>query len=213
MTELFASRNTPDNPVVRDETESAGSLLTERSHSLWSQLVAPPPLQPPDWLRSRIRRLFLVSLGVPVDLDEILPASKQKKLVLPSINFEVDQSSSGKGERSSSASNGHRQSKDKALSSSTVQPDRSDRKRRGAAAIPQFDTSTARLLCSKTSEALKNLTDEELVSHVKQLEELKQGAALALEYWLVERDNAQGDKEAFEEVIENLVKHAKKIRK
>ncbi len=62
-------------------------FLTSRSASLWSQLVAPPPLQPPDWIRSRIRRLFLVSLGVPVDLDEILPASKQKKLVLPSISY------------------------------------------------------------------------------------------------------------------------------
>jgi len=53
--------------------------------SLWNQLAAPVPLNPPDWKRSRIRRLFLVSLGVPVNLDEILPASgKKKKLVLPS---------------------------------------------------------------------------------------------------------------------------------
>ena len=62
--------------------ESNSTFLSERSLSLWSQLVAPPPLQPPNWVRSRIRRLFLVSLGVPVDLDEILPKSKQKKHVI-----------------------------------------------------------------------------------------------------------------------------------
>ncbi|KAL8871585.1 MAG: hypothetical protein Q9174_002609, partial [Haloplaca sp. 1 TL-2023] len=55
-------------------------FLTDRSHSLFTQLTAPPPLSPPNWLRSRTRRLFLVSLGVPIDLDEILPKSKQKKL-------------------------------------------------------------------------------------------------------------------------------------
>ena len=73
----------PSISINPEETRSI--FLSERSHSLWSQLVAPPPLQPPDWVRSRIRRLFLVSLGVPVDLDEILPASKQKKLILPSF--------------------------------------------------------------------------------------------------------------------------------
>ena len=50
-------------------------LDNERAMSLWNQLAAPVPLNPPDWKRSRVRRLFLVSLGIPVNLDEILPAS------------------------------------------------------------------------------------------------------------------------------------------
>src|ERR1700753_1836134 len=75
----YASQPAPSQPPSK--------FLSDRSLSLYSQLVAPPPLAPPNWLRSRIRRLFLVSLGVPVDLDEILPASKQKKLILPSIHM------------------------------------------------------------------------------------------------------------------------------
>ena len=75
-----------DAPTLPPLSRDNPIFLTPRSASLWSQLVAPPPLAPPDWIRSRIRRLFLVSLGVPVDLDEILPASKQKKLVLPSLH-------------------------------------------------------------------------------------------------------------------------------
>ena len=66
--------------------------------SLWNQLASPVPLNPPDWKRSRIRRLFLVSLGIPVNLDEILPASgKKKKLILPSTKPETPKPSlSGK---------------------------------------------------------------------------------------------------------------------
>lgn len=61
------------------------------SASLWTQLITPPPLPIPDWKRCRIRRLFFVSLGVPVDLDEILPAAtKAKKLILPSIRKSQD---------------------------------------------------------------------------------------------------------------------------
>ncbi|ORY81018.1 hypothetical protein BCR37DRAFT_62573 [Protomyces lactucae-debilis] len=59
-------------------------MLTDRAISLWKQLTAAPPLQPPAWKHSRVRRLFLVSLGIPLDLDEILPKMTHKKLVLPS---------------------------------------------------------------------------------------------------------------------------------
>ena len=86
LQQLFpAAKEVSTLPPVEPIRESSAIFNTERSLSLWSQLVAPPPLQPQNWVKSRIRRLFLVSLGVPVDLDEILPASKQKKLVLPSI--------------------------------------------------------------------------------------------------------------------------------
>ena len=75
-------------PPVEPLPADSPIFPSERSRSLWKQLVTPPPLQPPNWTKSRIRRLFLVSLGVPVDLDEILPPSKQKKLVLPDVNLE-----------------------------------------------------------------------------------------------------------------------------
>ncbi|WBW71396.1 DUF5102 family conserved fungal protein, associated with clathrin coated vesicle [Schizosaccharomyces osmophilus] len=41
--------------------------------SLWDKLIEMPVLQRPDWLRSSIRHIFLVSMGLPVDLDELLP--------------------------------------------------------------------------------------------------------------------------------------------
>jgi hypothetical protein len=48
---------------------------------------------------------------------------------------------------------------------------------------------------------------------VKRLEALKGAANEALEYWTKKTDETIGDREAFEGVIENLVKHARKVRK
>ncbi|KZF22104.1 hypothetical protein L228DRAFT_261324 [Xylona heveae TC161] len=180
-----------DNPI----------FLTERSASLWSQLAAPPPLQPPNWVRSRIRRLFLVSLGVPVDLDEILPASKQKKLVLPSI----------KSPRPSF--DGRRESSSGKQGSQTLDSSSSDSRKRREPQPPELDLPSTKMLCTTTEAALLNLNDEELRSHVQKLEDLIGKAGKVLEYWLKRKDSAIGDKEVFEGVIENLVKHARNVRK
>ncbi|KAI9842126.1 MAG: hypothetical protein M1838_003257 [Thelocarpon superellum] len=207
------------------ETDSV--FLTERSASLYSQLVAPPPLQPPNWVRSRIRRLFLVSLGVPVDLDEILPASKQKKLILPSTHLSSASLQTGdhaahhglaspaspvstarlkKGTANSSTSSLHSPSQRGSSSSHN--------KRKGPAPAPAFDAIAACFLCTSTTEAmLANFSEEELDAHLKLLEDLSARASDVLQYWLQRKDGALGDKEAFEGVIENLVKHARKVRK
>ncbi len=69
------------------------------------------------------------------------------------------------------------------------------------------------MLCSMTDTALTGFNDEELRAHIKQLEQSTARAGEVLEYWLQRKDEALGDKEAFEGVIENLVKHARKVRK
>lgn len=69
------------------------------------------------------------------------------------------------------------------------------------------------MLCMTTEAALSNFPDNELRAHIRDLEELTARASEVLEYWLKRKDNALGDKEAFEGVIENLVKHARRVRK
>lgn len=208
--------DTIDTSVLPPITAENPVFLTQRSASLWAQLVAPQPLQPPDWIRSRIRRLFLISLGVPVDLDEILPASKQKKLVLPSMHLNPSSGSPRNSTDSRSISrlkqgdgNGSTTSLD-----SQGKPSRSDsRRRRGPAPAPQLDLVSARQLCTITDEALNGLTIDELKEHVKKLETMEGTAKEVLEYWTKRTDEKLGDREAFEGVIENLVKHARKVRK
>ncbi|KAF4462866.1 hypothetical protein FALBO_10304 [Fusarium albosuccineum] len=195
-------------PLSKDSTV----FFTPRSASLWSQLVAPPPLAPPDWIRSRTRRLFLVSLGVPVDLDEILPASKQKKLVLPSLNVPATSPRTSSDSRSVSRL---RQGEGNNSSTSVDTQGRpsASRKRKGPPPQPELDLVAARHLCMTTDEALNGMTDDELKAHVAKLEGLEGAAKEALEYWQKRTDEKIGDREAFEGVIENLVKHARKVRK
>lgn len=76
-----------------------------------------------------------------------------------------------------------------------------------------MDLVSARQLCEKSDEALNGLDDVELGDHVKRLEELEGVAKEVLEYWTKRTDEKLGDREAFEGVIENLVKHARKVRK
>ncbi|KAI1435317.1 hypothetical protein GGR50DRAFT_336559 [Xylaria sp. CBS 124048] len=196
-----------DNPI----------FFNPRSASLWSQLAAPPPLQPPDWIRSRIRRLFLVSLGVPVDLDEILPASKQKKLVLPSLHRITSNGSLRTSTDSRSVS--HLRKSDANDSSVSVdsqgkeKPRSRSKKRKTPPQIPDFDLVAAKQLCATTEEALRGMTDLELQQHVMKLKDMEVIAKEVHEFWKQRTDEKIGDREAFEGVIENLVKHARKTRK
>ena len=64
-----------------------------------------------------------------------------------------------------------------------------------------------------TEEALNGMTDEELRAHVATLQELEGTAKEVLDFWTKRTDEKIGDREAFEGVIENLVKHARKTRK
>jgi len=210
--ELFPQASDADTSKL-PSPEIGQSLLTERSQSLWAQLVAPPPLQPPNWIQSRIRRLFLVSLGVPVDLDEILPASKQKKLVLPSLEVEAERSPSRSEDNIANSTVTKLKQENDSSTSFNSTNSKPERRRRGPAPPPFIDLNFARRLCSTTDAALNNLTDQELEDHVAALKTYSRSAQELHEFWSVKRDSAQGDKAAFEEVIENLVKHAKRIRK
>jgi hypothetical protein len=215
MNALFPP-DTIDTSVLPTPQGEHPIFFTPRSASLWSQLVAPPPLQPPNWIRSRIRRLFLVSLGVPVDLDEILPASKQKKLVLPSIH--LNPSSNSPRTSTDSRSISRLKAGDGNASSTSLdsqgKPSRSDsRRRKGPPPAPTLDLVSARQLCTITDEALNGLTIDELKAHVKKLEAMVGTANEVLDFWTKRTDEKLGDREAFEGVIENLVKHARKTRK
>ena len=149
--------------------------------SLWNQLAAPVPLNPPDWKRSRIRRLFLVSLGIPVNLDEILPASgKKKKLVLPSTKPETPTP----------------------MLSGKLPP-----------SAPPFDPVSARHQSSVSALALQNMTASELREHVETLKVVTSQASENLTYWLARREEAVGEKESLEGVIESLVGWTERQRK
>jgi hypothetical protein len=51
------------------------------SRDLYTNLLEfPLQMKPPNWTRSRIRRQHLIALGIPVNLDEVLPRANGKPL-------------------------------------------------------------------------------------------------------------------------------------
>jgi hypothetical protein len=170
---------------------------------------------------------------VPVDLDEILPASsKQKKLVLPSLHRTTSSgslrraSSDSRATRSATAVDGEKgrdsgsgsQAGDGNNGASTKsRPKKTDRAGdstgRGSSPERNFDLVSARQSCTLTDAALNGMTDEELRAHTARLEAMLGTAQGVLSYWQKRTDEKIGDREAFEGVIENLVKHARKVRK
>lgn len=62
--------------------------IVQCSRDLYNMLFhSPPPTKPPNWTRSRIRQQHLISLGIPVNLDEILPPQANGKSPLPPLQI------------------------------------------------------------------------------------------------------------------------------
>ncbi|KAK0252327.1 hypothetical protein B0A54_14126 [Friedmanniomyces endolithicus] len=182
-------------------------FLSPRSQALWQQLVSPPPMAPPNWTRSRIRRLFLVSLGVPVDLDEILPPSKQKRLVLPNINLGASWSSPRASTAVERLKEGGANDSTTSLASTASAGKKQARRQggKGPPPPPDFELNAAALLCRVTEQAMQGYGDEELREFVGTLEGVNQRASEVLEYWVQRKDEGLREKEVLEGVVGNLV--------
>jgi len=79
-------------------------LVSPESRDLYNMLFhSPPPTKPPNWTRSRIRQQHLISLGIPVNLDEVLPHANGKPL--PPLQITTRPMSAPPGARNSSQQN------------------------------------------------------------------------------------------------------------
>lgn len=79
-------------------------LITYISRDLHKTLTqSPPPTKPPNWTRSRIRRQHLIALGIPVNLDEVLPRANGKPL--PPLQITTRPMSAPPGPRNSFSQN------------------------------------------------------------------------------------------------------------
>lgn len=183
-----------DVPETPEIVHPKDTYFSERSEALWNQLaVSLPHVSPIDWKRSSIRRLLLVSLGVPLNLDEILPKANTKRLVLPTV-------ASGRRRSSGAAS--------KPAGAAGASSDKQ---------TPEDDDEEQRLwqwhqLATVSAEARDNMADDALEAHLESLKEAIPAAKAVLEAWTAKKESAVKDKEAFEGVIESLVEYAQRVR-
>lgn len=220
------------------------SYFTVRSQSLWDQLALTPttPSQTAanltDWKRSAIRRFFLVSLGVPVDLDEVNPhKGKQKRLILPgsntsnqqyqrqaqhnkSISIATIQSNASTSDQSGTLSNpisrqGTFNDSNSAPGGSNFSPNSSTLNRTNSLAIDNEDETFSEWsrMASVSDIAIKNMNAEELSEYIRVVALALDAAKTTQGQWLARRDDALKDKAAFEGVIENLVDYAQRVGK
>ncbi|KAJ3741487.1 hypothetical protein DFH05DRAFT_1506282 [Lentinula detonsa] len=205
---------------IRDIEGVNQILVTNESRELYKMLFrAPPATKPPNWTRSRIRRQHLISLGIPVNLDEVLPPHANGR-VLPPLHITTRPMSAPPGPRNapvsavipSSASHSRAGSR---APSRTGSPHPANSARPGQS---QFGPRPA-LNATKISELLEldmeNLKLEPPMALERQLEEFRAQTAntnALLTFLLQTRDALQQDSETYNGLIAELVGEAQRIK-
>ncbi|PWZ03375.1 hypothetical protein BCV70DRAFT_15866 [Testicularia cyperi] len=81
---------------LRQVEGHAQVLISGTSRQLWSDVSSFPSIKPIDWVRSKTRRDYLISMGIPVNLDEIhstfASGSRGPSSQLPPLKLKLDSS-------------------------------------------------------------------------------------------------------------------------
>ena len=189
-------------------------------------LQTPPQTKPPNWTRSRIRRQHLITLGIPINLDEVLPRANVKPL--PPLEVHT---------RPMSAPPGSRPQLGNGNGSSTKPNSRAGTPRPGQQGIfaqfgpkPELDMTRINKLLqlnpgtfSRTSSHLKethdiiveSLTMQPLANLERYLAEIRSQTANTSElltYLLQSRDALQQDSETYNGLIAEMVGQAQNLK-
>ncbi|KAK9238733.1 hypothetical protein V1525DRAFT_400382 [Lipomyces kononenkoae] len=210
MSRMIAATSGSHDPpaIVKSQLQ-----VSSRSVSLWSNLKEVPSPQPTDWRTSRIRRTYLVSLGVPVDLDQVLPARKRQEKLVLSTKRSVLPSNGPLSARESMQSNREVEPNPPTRPASVPLPRSSSSRANSPGPPPDFDADYTRQLSRVSDTALKNMTTEELSAHMRELERVKIEASTVLAYWIDKRNSSAEDKMKYEGVIESSIEYAQRLRK
>ncbi|TDL29689.1 hypothetical protein BD410DRAFT_780167 [Rickenella mellea] len=191
-------------------------LITPESRNLFNTLFqsSPPNLVPPNWTRSRIRRQHLTSLGIPVNLDEVLPHSNAKPL--PALQITTRPSSAPPGPRhTAQASKGQPGSGNNSRAgtpkpSSPVKQSAANQLSLGPK--PELDQGRISQVLALTSENLTLLPLPTLEAHLNSVRSLTANTTTLLTHLLQTRDALQQDSETYNGLIAELVGEAQKMK-
>ncbi|KAI5119512.1 hypothetical protein M0805_002448 [Coniferiporia weirii] len=196
------------------------TLVTPGSRSLYTSLFQSPSpnLQPPNWTRSRIRRRHLVSLGIPVNLDEILPHANGKPL--PALHITTRPLSAPPGPRALSrmsspppASTGGSRP---ASRSGTPKPSplvqASSYAQLGLGPRPEINEPEINQMLGMGPDTLTLLPLPTLEAHLTRIRSLTASTSELLAHLLQQRDALQQDSETYNKLIAELVGEAQKMK-
>lgn len=211
---------------IRQVPGLAQVLVREESRQLWSKLTEEPKLQPLDWMRSRTRRQHLISLGVPINLDEVRPNDFNggTSKALPPLSLSMDTAmgksnstagGGGVGSNTGAAGSGVNSPVSMAAprgassssSSTTTTATRHPRKedKLGLGPKPEVDMARAKDLIALTEDQLTLQPLPSLQNMARELEQLTRQTSALLTYHLALREAHSADAEMYNGLIKDLV--------
>ncbi|VDC07338.1 unnamed protein product [Peniophora sp. CBMAI 1063] len=195
-----------DEPI-REVGGLAQVLVTPESRSLYQTLLssAPPLSGPVNWTRSRVRRQHLISLGIPVNLDEVLPHAGGKPL--PALQITTRPMSAPPGARPGHHPNGSASAGGSRRGSPAP---RGPAERLGLGPKPAIDEPKIEHLLSLGYDQLSLLPLPILEKHLADMRAQTAATSSLLTYTLQTRDALQQDSEMYNKLIGELIGEAQK---
>ncbi|KAH7930703.1 hypothetical protein BV22DRAFT_1028145 [Leucogyrophana mollusca] len=193
-------------------------LVTSESRHLYNLLVKPPSLlEPINWTRSRIRQQHLISLGIPVNLDEIMPHASGKPL--PPLQISTRPMSAPPGARNGPLRGTPAVSRSNSRAgtprSGTPQPTRSGPtsvSQLGLGPKPVLDDQRVNELLELDADQLPLLPLAKLERYLADLRTQTTNTSSLLTHLLQTRDALQQDSETYNKLIAELVSEAQKSK-
>ncbi|KAJ6628869.1 hypothetical protein B0H10DRAFT_1940237 [Mycena sp. CBHHK59/15] len=190
---------------IREVEGISQILVNPESRELYTAIFkSPPPTKPPNWTRSRIRRQHLIALGIPVNLDEVLPPQANGKS-LPTLQVTTRPMSAPPGPRNQPSSAGA-----SALSrSGTPQP---GGRAEQFGPKPEIDNAKISQLLALDAETLTIQPLSTLEGYLASLHSQTLSTSTLLSHLLQTRESLQHDSETYNGLIAELVGEAQKIK-
>jgi len=188
--------------------------VTPESRDLYNTLFhSLPSTQPPNWTRSRIRQQHLISLGIPVNLDEVLPHANGKPL--PPLQITTRPMSMSPPLHNNAQQKKATSSMNNSRSGTPVSPSRvgpSTVSQLGLGPKPELDNTKVNDLLRLDPETLPLLPLPTLERHLADLRTQTVNASTLLTYLLQTREALQQDSETYNGLIAELVSEAQKTK-
>ncbi|KAH7911571.1 hypothetical protein BJ138DRAFT_1062904 [Hygrophoropsis aurantiaca] len=203
---------------IREVEGISQILVTPESRDLYNQIAkSPPQIEPINWTRSRIRQQHLIALGIPVNLDEMMPHASGKPL--PPLQISTRPMSAPPGPRNGPLRGTPAASRSNSRAGSprsgTPQPSRS-----GPASVahlglgpkPVLDQQKVNDLLNLDPDQLPLLPVAKLERYLADLRTQTTTTSSLLTHLLQTRDALQQDSETYNRLIAELVSEAQKSK-
>ncbi|KAI0082412.1 hypothetical protein K474DRAFT_1579855, partial [Panus rudis PR-1116 ss-1] len=207
------------DPPIRQVGGRNQVLITPESRRMFEYLVPeqPPEIKPVNWTRSKWRRQHLIALGIPVNLDEVLPPAGGK---LPPLKITTRPSSAPPGPSSAPVHRSHAATANNSRAgtprSGTPVPGAKSSSLANAQVRfgppPELDQARINNLLALRSDDLLLLPVRTLESHLQAIREQTVQTSTLLTYLLQTRDALQQDSETYNKLIGEMVGEAQKMK-